>query len=60
MQQLNKDLNNVENYVSPPITAIINGKPRVPARTKEAGVPPTPTHIGNLSCTVQVLDIQFG
>jgi len=28
----------------------MRGNPNSPALTKEAGVPPTPTHIGNLSC----------
>jgi hypothetical protein len=32
---------------SPPIIATISGRPRRPARTNEAGVPPTPTQTGN-------------
>ena len=30
----------------PPIIAIISGNPNIPARIKDSGVPPTPTHIG--------------
>ena len=30
--------------------ATINGKPNIPARTNDWGVPPTPIQIGSFSC----------
>src|SRR5580704_7755688 len=32
---------------SPPMIATMRGSPSMPARTKDSGVPPTPTHMGN-------------
>ena len=36
---------------SPPMMATIRGSPSRPARTKESGVPPTPTQMGSGFCS---------